>query len=63
MAQCKTKAIVIESPKKQTSGTSGPTLLPLPLKNKYKHFNSQSTYYSYIARYNKHDMDFGVYWE
>lgn len=35
MAQRKTKAIVVTSPKEQTPRAPGPALLPLPLKHKY----------------------------
>ena len=44
MAQRKTKAIVVASPKEQTPRAPGPALLPIPLKHKYHYFNKQSAY-------------------
>ena len=42
MAQRKTKAIVVASPKEQTPRAPGPALLPLPLQHKYHYFNTQN---------------------
>jgi len=44
VAQRKTKAIVVASPKEQTPRAPGPALLPLPLKHKCHYFNKQYTY-------------------
>jgi len=44
VAQRKTKAIVVTSPKEQTPRAPGPALLPLPLKRKCHYFNKQYAY-------------------
>jgi hypothetical protein len=41
VAERKTKAIAVASPKEQTPRASGPTLLSFPLKHKHDYFNKQ----------------------